>query len=122
MIAMLPIALVREIDSMVREGTLSQRKIAMQLGVSRSIVSAIANGRRGLYGHDPLETYSPLASPPTRCPHCGYRVYVPCLVCRTREHRQRQIILGLLGRTSRNFKVGANCHPERSEGSRKLAM
>jgi hypothetical protein len=56
-----------------------------------------------LYGQDPLETYSPLTptSAPTRCPMCGYRVYLPCLVCRTREHRQRQIILEVLARTNR---------------------
>ena len=98
---MLPIALVNEIDSMIREGALSHRKIAAHLGVSRGVVSAIANGRRGLYGQDPLETYSPLAptSPPTRCPVCGYRVYLPCLVCRTREHHQRRIILRILART-----------------------
>src|SRR4051812_42008774 len=59
-LTMLPIALVNEIDQMVREGTLSHRKIAAHLGISRGVVSAIANGRRGLYGQDPLETYSPL--------------------------------------------------------------
>lgn len=100
---MLPIALVNKIDQMVHEGTMSQRKIAAQLGVSRTVVNDIARGRRGLYGQDPLETYSPLTptSPPTRCPECGYRVYLPCLVCRTRAHRHRQIILDLLARTNR---------------------
>jgi predicted XRE-type DNA-binding protein len=100
---MLPIALVIEIDQLVNEGTLSQRKIASRLGVSRGIVSAIANGRRGLYGKDSLDEYSPLAptSAPSRCPICGYRVYMPCLVCRTREHQHRQIILGLLARSKR---------------------
>jgi hypothetical protein len=97
---MLPIAQVNEIDSLVHEGTLSHRKIATRLGVSRGVVSAIANGRRGLYGQDPFAKYSPLAptSPPTRCPTCGYRVYLPCLVCRAREHHQRQIVLRILSR------------------------
>jgi hypothetical protein len=99
---MLPIALVHEIDSLLKEGTLSQRKIAEHLGVSRGLVSAIATRRRGLYGHDPLAKHSPLVptSPPTRCPQCGYRVYLPCLVCRTRDHHQRQISLRILGRSS----------------------
>ena len=99
---MLPIALVNEIDSLIHEGALSHRKIAARLGVSRGVVSAIANGRRGLFGQDPLAKYSPVAptSPPTRCPTCGYRVYLPCLVCRTREHNQRQIILRILARMS----------------------
>src|SRR6185295_3312841 len=100
---MLPIALVHEIDQMIHDGTLSHRKIAAHLGVSRGVVSAIANGSRGLYGQNPLETYSPLTptSPPTRCPGCGYRVYLPCLICRTREHRHRHSILELLARTNR---------------------
>jgi hypothetical protein len=97
---MLPIALVNEIDSLIHEGSLSHRRIAARLGVSRGIVSAIANRRRGLYGHDPFAKHSPLVptSPPTRCPTCGYRVYLPCLVCRTREHNQRQSILRILAR------------------------
>src|SRR3954447_16016661 len=100
MLIMLPIALVNEIDSLVHEGTLSHRKIAARLGVSRGVVSAIANGRRGLYGQDPFANYSPLAptSSPARCPICGYRVYLPCLVCRSREHHQRQIVLRILAR------------------------
>ncbi len=100
---MLPIALVNEIDTLIHEGTLSHRKIAARLGVSRGVVNAIANGRRGLYGQDPFAKYTPVAhtSPPTRCPTCGYRVYLPCLVCRTREHQQRQIILRILARTNR---------------------
>src|SRR6478736_2610661 len=99
---MLPIALVNEIDARIHEGTLSHRKIAARLGVSRGVVSAIANGRRGLYGQDPFAKHSPLVptSPPTRCPTCGYRVYLPCLVCRTREHNQRQIILRILARAN----------------------
>jgi hypothetical protein len=97
---MLPIALVNEIDSLVHEGTLSHRKIAARLGVSRGVVHAIASGRRGLYGQDPFAKYSPLAptSPPTRCAICGYRVYLPCLVCRAREHHERQIVSRILAR------------------------
>jgi hypothetical protein len=81
---------------------MSQRKIAAQLGVSRGVVSAIAAGRRGLYGQDPFAKYSPLAptSPPTRCPTCGYRVYLPCLVCRTREHQQREAVMLIVARKS----------------------
>lgn len=99
---MLPTALVHEIDRLVREGKLSQRQIAAHLNVSRGTISAIARGRRGLYGKDPLDDKSPLvpALPPMRCPHCGYRVYLPCIVCRTRTHRQRQILLRILAATN----------------------
>lgn len=99
---MLPTALVHEIDRLVREGKLSQRQIAVHLNVSRGIVSAIARGQRGLYGIESLDTDSPLVptSPPTRCPHCGYRVYLPCNICRTRAHCHRQQLLELLARTT----------------------
>lgn len=95
---MLPITLVNEIDRLLQEGKLSQRKIAFRLGVSRGTISAIASGRRALYGREPFETHSPLVptSPPARCPRCGYRVYLPCRVCIARQLKQRQIILRLL--------------------------
>jgi hypothetical protein len=90
-----PIALVQEIDRLLKAGELSQRKIAERLGVSRGSVSAIAHGRRGLYGREPIENGSPLvpSSPPMRCHRCGYRVYLPCNICRVREHRQRLRVL-----------------------------
>lgn len=99
---MLSTALVHEIDRLVREGQLSQRQIAAHLNVSRGIVSAIARGQRGLYGREPLDAESPLVptSPPTRCPRCGYRIYLPCNICRTRAHRHRQRLLALLARST----------------------
>jgi hypothetical protein len=90
---MLSTALVHEIDRLLREGGLSQRTIAARLGVSRGIVSAIANGRRGLYGKDScdgtLRSLAP-AAPPVRCPQCGYRVYPPCLVCEARDYQHNR--------------------------------
>jgi hypothetical protein len=94
---MLPIALVNEIDFLVHAGTLSHRKIAQRLGVSRGVVDAIANGRRSLHGCDSVEEQPPVL-PATRCPSCGYRVHLPCLVCRTREHHQRQVVARVLVR------------------------
>ena len=95
---MLPVALVNEIDRLLHEGELSQRKIANRLGVSRGTISAIASGRRGLFGREPFEACSPRvpSSPPARCPHCGYRVYLPCLICTARQHQRRQVFLRLL--------------------------
>ena len=90
---MLTSALVQEIDRLLREGRMSRRKIAVHLGVSRGIVNAIATGRRGLHGSDDVlrrPTHTP-TSVATRCPRCGYRVYLPCIICRTRlnqAHRQ----------------------------------
>jgi hypothetical protein len=90
---MLATPLVQEIDRLLKEGKLSQRKIAARLGVSRGTVGAIAGGRRGLHGKDPqADAFAARCAslPPVRCPHCGYRVYQPCLVCRARRHRERR--------------------------------
>ena len=88
-----PTALIHEIDRLLKQGGLSHRRIAARLGVSRGTVSAIATGRRGLYGKEPIEedhrSLAP-ASPPTRCPHCGYRVYPPCLICQARQHKDER--------------------------------
>ncbi|MEX2309487.1 MAG: helix-turn-helix transcriptional regulator [Pirellulales bacterium] len=86
---MLPKALIHEIDRLLKQGGLSHRKIAARVGVSRGVVSAIANGRRGLFGKNPEDdrrTHVP-NSPPMRCPCCGYRVYLPCLICEARQHK-----------------------------------
>ncbi len=90
---MLPIAVVREIERLLQEGQHSQRKIATHLQVSRGSVGAIASGRRGIYGKEPEpDDVIPLASqgPPERCPRCGFRVIMPCLVCEARHYRSRQ--------------------------------
>jgi len=95
---MLPTALIHEIDRLLKEGELSHRKIAIRLGVSRGTIDAIANGRRGLYGKEPdvnRPAHVP-TSPPARCPRCGYRVYFPCLICNTRQHKQREHIFRLV--------------------------
>jgi hypothetical protein len=88
--AMLPTSLVQEIDRMLKEGELSHRQIALRLNVSRGTISAIACGRRGLHGKDPVENrrFRTPTSAPKRCPCCGYRVYLPCLICRTRMVRE----------------------------------
>ena len=93
---MLSISVVEEIARELAEGNLSQRAIARKLGVSRATVSAIALGKRGLHGRsDELPMPEPnLLDPPQRCAACGYRVHLPCLVCRTREYRRGRQLLG----------------------------
>jgi NADH pyrophosphatase NudC (nudix superfamily) len=97
---MLPTALIKEIDALLRQGELSHRRIASRLHVSRAVVSAIANGRRGIHGKEEKGKYSPLTPtlPAKRCPKCGHRVYPPCLICLVREKRERQIMAQLLAR------------------------
>ena len=121
---MLSLALVEEIDRLLQDGRLSQRKIAARLGVGRGTVSAIANGHRGLFGREPQGTrHEPSlrpslhGEPSVRCPRCGFKVYLPCLVCRTREYRDaqkvRRELAELQGRTQAGRKPGRPARAKR---------
>ncbi|MGI9430217.1 MAG: hypothetical protein ACR2NM_16265 [Bythopirellula sp.] len=91
---MLPLAVVQEIRRFLDAGELSQRKIACQLGVSRGTVGAIASGRRGTHGREPNTDRPELCCyerPPKRCRGCGARVYLPCILCRTRAFQARHL-------------------------------
>ena len=85
---------VIEIARLLFEGELSHRQIAARLGVGRSTVDAIASGRRGLHGSDHRTEYSPPSAAggamPERCPHCGARIFPPCIACRAREYGYRR--------------------------------
>jgi len=109
---MLTAALVQEVDRLLRDGELSQRQIAARLGISRGTISAIANGHRNLHGRETRTAISPITptAPPTRCPHCGYRVYIPCKICRTRAHRLHHHLLQILA--AEHLKTAA--HPNRA--------
>jgi hypothetical protein len=90
---MLAKSLVEEIDRLIKQGNLSQRRIAAILRVSRGTVSAIAAGRRRLYGQisdeDGVGCHGQ-RTVPRRCPCCGYRVYLPCLICRCRAFNSHE--------------------------------
>ena len=73
-----------EIRRMLQEGRLSQRKIASQIGVSRGTVNAIALGKRPCHRNElrgAREGFIPPTGPLMRCPGCGGRVQMPCLLC-----------------------------------------
>jgi Helix-turn-helix len=97
------LTVVQEIDRLLKEGQLSQRRIAERLGVSRGTVSEIANGKRGLHGRSSEEegVADGADSPAERCPKCGFFVRLPCLVCRTREYRQGRRVLAALAAEGR---------------------
>ena len=84
---------IDEIRRLLREDRLSQREIARQIGVSRGTVSAIARGRRP-NGRDRRPTVDDGFVTPTglpeRCPGCGGRVQMPCLLCYIRAKNQRR--------------------------------
>ena len=85
---MLPLKLVEEIKRQLDEGQHSQRSIARSLGVSRGTVHAIATGKRGLHGCDHSDDHAARISA-QRCPSCGARVYMPCILCRARAYRRQ---------------------------------
>ena len=85
---MLAAETVREIERLLAQEKISQRKIAELLGVSRGTVGAIASGKRpdydALFRQNDDEPDEP-TGPPERCPGCGGLVYMPCLLCRLRN-------------------------------------
>ena len=80
--------LIAEIQRLLAEGKLSQRKIAKLTGVSRGTIGAVANGKRELRPRE-VDCWEaglePQPGPPQHCPGCGGLVYLPCRLCRTRE-------------------------------------
>jgi hypothetical protein len=87
---MLPLKVVQEIKRLLDEGRCSQRQIAQTLGVGRGTVSAIASGKRGLHGHESMSERELDSAAPVRCPGCGARVYLPCILCQARSYRKQR--------------------------------
>ncbi len=101
---MLSMGKVVEIERLLAEGRLSQRKISRLVGVSRGVISAIAHGTRPDYTARrlaPSEGDSPRGDI-QRCPTCGGRVYMPCRLCRVRQMKEHEsALLPKLQRRSR---------------------
>jgi len=80
--------LAEQVEQLLAEGKLSQRKIARLTGVSRGTVGAIASGRRRLRPKR-ISLWEEEADipevPPQRCPSCGGMVYMRCRLCRTQK-------------------------------------
>lgn len=94
---MIAAVVVAKIRGLLAEGTLSQRTIARQLGVSRGTVGVIARGKRPNYA-DRVDRASVAvvapADPPQRCPGCGGMVWMPCRLCRIRAAKQNRRLFG----------------------------
>jgi hypothetical protein len=89
---MIATTVVDEISRMLQEGRLSQRRIALRLGVSRGTVNAIALGKRvcGSAGAaQPEDGFIAPSGLPARCPDCGGKVQMPCLLCYIRARGRR---------------------------------
>ena len=89
---MLPPTTVMEVRRLLNDGCLSQRSIALSLGISRGTVHAIAAGKRPerRTGQGSAGFFSP-AGIPKRCPTCGGMVQMPCLLCHVRRLRNRPL-------------------------------
>jgi hypothetical protein len=83
--------LKKEIEKYLAEGRLSQRQIARLLRVSRSVVKAIADGRRRRRERI-LQKVVDESALKSRCPSCGYHVPQPCVYCRALEYRRRTTV------------------------------
>ena len=73
---------------------LSQKKISVLVGISKMSVGEIFHGRITVENRRLVSSKSQPKYPPShagenaivaRCPTCGYRVYLPCLLCRHRD-------------------------------------
>jgi hypothetical protein len=80
---------IDEIRELLAEGRLSYRAIAERAGVSRGLVTNVANGRRPDYDairRRRQENFEPIAlGPLARCRTCGGLVHLPCRLCQLQE-------------------------------------
>jgi DNA-binding XRE family transcriptional regulator len=98
---MLAHEVVEKVRYLLAEGSLSQRKIALRVGISRNTVHAIAQGKvrdrdAAWKAADPS---LPLG-PPRRCPTCGGMVFMPCLLCHIRAIKEAQAKRARIGGAS----------------------
>lgn len=89
---MLPLKIVEEVQRLLDEKCYSQRRIAQITGVSRGTIQAIACGKRGTHGREEHTVAVPAETIPVRCPGCGARVYLPCILCQARAFTRRREI------------------------------
>ena len=105
---MIALGKVKEIERLLALGGLSQRKIAVQVGVSRATVSAIVNGNRPDY-QARARAIADVAlpnGPLGHCPTCGATVYLPCRLCHVRrEMRGEEELLTKRRRQAREQAV-----------------
>lgn len=84
---------VEEVKRLLSHGDLSQRKIALRLGVSRGSVGSIASGKRPDYEarrRMRRDSFIAPTGPPARCPGCGGMTKMPCLACHVRALAGRE--------------------------------
>ena len=72
---------IDHVERLLKDPRNTQRKISKITGVSRGMISLIANGQRKTY-EAKQESHEFASSDVTvKCPTCGHRVKLPCLLC-----------------------------------------
>jgi len=113
---MIPFRVADEIERLLEEGSLSQRKIARKVGVSRGTVNAIAQGTRPASRarrERQEDDFVTPGGPPVRCPICGGMVHMPCLACRVRAMKESR-------RQSERANPYDRCSTASTESPRRL--
>ena len=73
---------ILRIQELLGQNGPTHSQIAAECGVSRSLVSKVANGKRTLDTcYQPSEPEPEKPEIYARCPSCGRRVLMPCLAC-----------------------------------------
>lgn len=83
---------IQRVEDLLAADRYSYRTIALLVGVSRSIVSEVANGeRRARMAAKQAIDEAPrmLLGPVERCPGCGQRAFMPCMLCAVRAEKSR---------------------------------
>jgi hypothetical protein len=89
---MISSGIIDEIQRLILGGSLSQRKIARRVGVSRGTVNAVALGKRHLSPRRRREHTLPApVGPLVRCAGCGGLVRCPCLLCGVRAYQTARV-------------------------------
>lgn len=97
--------LIHHAQEMLLDGRLSYRKIAEQLGVSRSSIAKIAAARRKtIVVPKPLQisedSWYQDEGQFTRCPGCGGMVHLPCRLCDVRAQCDQELELRRIARAN----------------------
>ena len=85
---------VSTIRHLLKEGKLSRRKIALQLGISRSAIRHVEleSGREPSIDNGDFKEkmFCFPKGPHRRCCHCGAFVQLPCLACQVRNWQKNR--------------------------------
>jgi hypothetical protein len=83
-------ATISTVRLLLKEGNLSRRKIALQLGISRGMIHKIEVEFTDEERSAEESSFRFPQGPHRRCLRCGARVQLPCLACQLRDQMKTQ--------------------------------